>query len=192
MKLSSHCSEGYDDFFLYRAHGFLLLMYLLLLSHFSHVWLCATPWIAAYQAPPSMGFPRQEYWSADWCTYLKTIHGTIFSTAVIFKANSFGYVNRPLLICKQKARTKSLYWTGCSLALRFRETWVPLVSGVQGESLPLCLWSPGNTISSKKIFEREKRFLLWGWFLSALLHVFGTAFFFFNTSNILVPLTMEV
>jgi len=22
-----------------------------------------TPWIAAYQAPPSMGFPRQEYWS---------------------------------------------------------------------------------------------------------------------------------
>ena len=29
----------------------------------SHVWLLATPWIAAYQAPPSMGFPRQEYWS---------------------------------------------------------------------------------------------------------------------------------
>ena len=22
-----------------------------------------TPWTAAYQAPPSMGFPRQEYWS---------------------------------------------------------------------------------------------------------------------------------
>ena len=29
----------------------------------SHVRLFATPWIAAYQAPPSMGFPRQEYWS---------------------------------------------------------------------------------------------------------------------------------
>ena len=29
----------------------------------SHVWLLATPWIAAYQAPPSMGFSRQEYWS---------------------------------------------------------------------------------------------------------------------------------
>ena len=26
--------------------------------------LLATPWTAAYQAPPSMGFPRQEYWSA--------------------------------------------------------------------------------------------------------------------------------
>ena len=29
----------------------------------SCVWLFATPWIAAYQAPPSMGFSRQEYWS---------------------------------------------------------------------------------------------------------------------------------
>ena len=29
----------------------------------SHVWLFATRWTAAYQAPPSMGFSRQEYWS---------------------------------------------------------------------------------------------------------------------------------
>ena len=29
----------------------------------SSVWLLATPWTAAYQAPPSMGFSRQEYWS---------------------------------------------------------------------------------------------------------------------------------
>ena len=29
----------------------------------SRVWLLATPWSAAYQAPPSMGFSRQEYWS---------------------------------------------------------------------------------------------------------------------------------
>ena len=29
----------------------------------SRVRLFATPWTAAYQAPPSMGFPRQEYWS---------------------------------------------------------------------------------------------------------------------------------
>ena len=36
---------------------------LLLLSRFSRVRLLATPWTAAYQAPPSMGFSRQEYWS---------------------------------------------------------------------------------------------------------------------------------
>ena len=29
----------------------------------SHVRLSATPWTAVYQAPPSMGFSRQEYWS---------------------------------------------------------------------------------------------------------------------------------
>ena len=29
----------------------------------SRVQLFATPWIVAYQVPPSMGFSRQEYWS---------------------------------------------------------------------------------------------------------------------------------
>ena len=29
----------------------------------SRVWLLATPWTADHQAPPSMGFSRQEYWS---------------------------------------------------------------------------------------------------------------------------------
>ena len=36
---------------------------LLLLSHFSRVRLFATPWTAAHQAPPSVGFSRQGYWS---------------------------------------------------------------------------------------------------------------------------------
>ena len=29
----------------------------------SCVWLFATPWTVAFQAPPSMGFSRQEYWN---------------------------------------------------------------------------------------------------------------------------------
>ena len=36
---------------------------LLLLSHFSSVRLCVTPEMAAHQAPPSLGFSRQEHWS---------------------------------------------------------------------------------------------------------------------------------
>ena len=36
---------------------------LLLLSRFSRVRLCATPEMAAHQAPPSLGFSRQEHWS---------------------------------------------------------------------------------------------------------------------------------
>ena len=33
------------------------------LSHFSRVRLCVTPQTAAHQAPPSLGFSRQEHWS---------------------------------------------------------------------------------------------------------------------------------
>ena len=36
---------------------------LLLLSRVSHVWLFTTPWTVAHQAPPSLGFSRQEHWS---------------------------------------------------------------------------------------------------------------------------------
>ena len=34
-----------------------------MLCHFSRVQLFATPWTTAHQAPLSMGFPREEYWS---------------------------------------------------------------------------------------------------------------------------------
>ena len=33
------------------------------LKSLSHVRLFATPWIVDYQAPPAMGFSRQEHWS---------------------------------------------------------------------------------------------------------------------------------
>ena len=40
-----------------------LLSLLLLLGRFSRVRLCATPQMAAHQAPLSLGFSRQEHWS---------------------------------------------------------------------------------------------------------------------------------
>ena len=61
---------------------------------FSRVRLLATPWTAAHQAPPSMGFSRQEYWSGVSlpslyfghmstlnileCSWYKNLHGEIF------------------------------------------------------------------------------------------------------------------
>ena len=39
------------------------VMLLWLLSHFSPVWLWAALWTVAHQAPLSMEFSRQEYWS---------------------------------------------------------------------------------------------------------------------------------
>ena len=38
-----------------------------MVSHFSHVWLFATPWTTDCQALLSMGFSRQEYWSEFPC-----------------------------------------------------------------------------------------------------------------------------
>jgi len=52
---------------LVKAMVFPVVMYacelLLLLSRFSHVQLCATPQMAAHQAPLSLGFSKQEHWS---------------------------------------------------------------------------------------------------------------------------------
>ena len=47
-----------------RGHDFRFLsLNMLLLSRFSHVRLFTTPWTIDHQAPLSMGFSRQEYWS---------------------------------------------------------------------------------------------------------------------------------
>ena len=44
----------------------------------SRVWLLATPWTVAHQAPPSMGVSRQEYWSGvplpSPCEHAKSLH----------------------------------------------------------------------------------------------------------------------
>ena len=45
------------------SHLLLLSDKLLLLSPFSRVRLCVTPWTVAHQAPLSLGFSRQEHWS---------------------------------------------------------------------------------------------------------------------------------
>ena len=39
-----------------------------MLSHFSHVRLFVALWTVAHQAPLSMAFPRQEYWSGLPCS----------------------------------------------------------------------------------------------------------------------------
>ena len=53
------CIKRGVNFALVLNHGMLLL----LLSHFSRVQLCAIQQTAAHQAPPSLGFSRQEHWS---------------------------------------------------------------------------------------------------------------------------------
>ena len=44
----------------------------------SCVWLLATPWTAAYQAPPSMGFSKLEYWSGVPLPSPRTIRNLLY------------------------------------------------------------------------------------------------------------------
>ena len=55
--------DGRDEACKQQQEEQLLLLLLLLLSRFSRVQLCATSQTAAHQAPPSLGFSRQEHWS---------------------------------------------------------------------------------------------------------------------------------
>ena len=57
--------------FIYSFNQYTLLItyyvHTYMLSCFSHVWLFATLWTIVHQAPLSMGFSTQEYWSGLLC-----------------------------------------------------------------------------------------------------------------------------
>ena len=67
---SANLQKLHENFCLYehfqRVHSFhdhQRSLLLLLLNRFSRIRLCAAPQTAAHQAPPSLGFSRQEHWS---------------------------------------------------------------------------------------------------------------------------------
>ena len=67
----------------------------------SHVWLLATPWTAAFQAPPSMGFSRQTCHSLDdvpiSAQFFKNLGSTfdVFSLeSVFFSSWNFIFIKR--------------------------------------------------------------------------------------------------
>ena len=77
-------------------------MHACMLSHFSPVQLFVTLWMVALQAPLSMGFSRQEYWSGLPCpppgdlpdpriklTFLTSpaLAGRLFTTSTTWKAH---------------------------------------------------------------------------------------------------------
>ena len=52
---------------MWQTTFFICLLCACVPSRFIHVRLFVTPWTAARQAPPSMGFSRQKYWSGLPC-----------------------------------------------------------------------------------------------------------------------------
>ena len=78
------------------------------LGHFgSHVQLCAAPWTIACQAPPSMGFSREEYWSElPFPSPRDLAHPRIKSSSPAMQADSlpsepWGKVENHKLICSK-------------------------------------------------------------------------------------------
>ena len=99
----------------------------------SRVRLLATPWTAAYQAPPSLGFSRQEYWSGaplpspmNRLSYVKHFQKTIsawdtsftelllFSRSVVSDSSAPPWtVAHQAPLCMDFPRQK--YWSGLPL-----------------------------------------------------------------------------
>ena len=102
---------------------FVILKYywILKVKLLSRVRFFATPWTAAYQAPPSMGFSRQEYWSGlplpsptellNWTEYLSFLHACMlshFSCVRLFVTTGTVVHQAPLFMGFSRQR----YWSG--------------------------------------------------------------------------------
>ena len=87
----------------------------LLLGCFSRVRLCATPQMAAHQAPPSLGFSRQEHWSRlplpspnKSLSLVQTpSHSTLQSSSPVdgWKEAGGCYIRHSLTACSRGPRT---------------------------------------------------------------------------------------
>ena len=61
----------------------------------SHVWLFVTPWTAAYQAPPSMGFTR---WVLEWGAFAFSIYIYIYIYIYMYKMKIFNFEDFNLIL----------------------------------------------------------------------------------------------
>ena len=78
----------------------------------SRVRLLATPWTAAYQAPLSIGFSRQEYWNGLPLPSLPRCHRNVvlvFSTYIFTSVNNLPLLNTALTLILFKF-SKRLYF----------------------------------------------------------------------------------
>ena len=68
----------------------------------SRVWPSATPWTAAFQAPPSMGFSRQEYWSGvplpSPISYISSLYISVSTPCWIYHLKISSPIQLPFLL----------------------------------------------------------------------------------------------
>ena len=80
----------------------------------SRVWLLATSWTAAHQAPPSMGFSRQEYWSG------LSLPSPLYrsSSSQLWTLESPGELEKLLMLGAHLQRLW-IHWSRCSQGMGF-------------------------------------------------------------------------
>ena len=91
------------------------------ISRFSHVQLFATLWTIASQAPLSMGFSRDEYWSGLPCPPPRdlpdpgtkpsspttpALSGRFFTASATWEAHIYVYIHAQTHICSGRGRQK--------------------------------------------------------------------------------------
>ena len=104
----------------------------------SCVRLLATPWTAAYQAPPSMGFSRQEYWSGV-------------------------SLPSPLLQCRQTLYRLS-HETQPRQHIKKQRHYLPTkVCLVKAMVFPVVMYGCESWTVNKAEFQRTDAFELWCW-----------------------------
>ena len=102
------------------VYCYIHLMLLLLLSRFSHVWLCATPEMTAHQAPLSLGFSRQEHWSG--LPFPSPMHESEkwkWSRSVVSNSSRPHRLQPTRLLCPWVFQARVLEWG----AIAFSNTW---------------------------------------------------------------------
>ena len=115
----------------------------------SRVWLFATSWTAAHQAPPSVGFSRQEYWSGvplPSPVYSSIIHNSlklvIHQISIIRERNKFGKSIKWKAILELK-------WVSNSYTFQHSLGWNKQDTGIYLVQFQLC---KSKTLNN--IFER--------------------------------------
>ena len=133
------------------------------LSCFSRVHLFATLWTIAYQAPLSMGFSRQEYWSGIKWHIIDSLHNPDLSTIVVGRVtplqNQEGMLSFKELSCCQE----NVAVHGWAVFLPMGEVWwvhnADTLCTEQGERKPegrelLCLNFPCLAIKYEFYFTQ--------------------------------------
>ena len=94
----------------------------------SRIWLVATPWTAAYQAPLSMGFSRQEYWSGVPLSSPKGMLGHPYFATDEKRLARQGMGRRAVSLCLHQGLF-IIFRKACQVQEKVGSTWFSLSAG---------------------------------------------------------------